>query len=346
MPERYLPLVVPDALLGLKEAATELGIDIAPELKEIGIAPELLDGPSGFLAMESVINLLNTVATKYRCPHLGLLIGRHRPRTRFGILSQMIKVCPDVGTALRKGHAHVKTISENTHWELTVESEFATIIRTDRQSINADMTQLHILSITQYFELLVALLGENWRPAAVYFVHKAPQDTSQYKKTFQAPVYFEQTFDGFIFPAKDLRTAIPTYDPVLLALIERHIETLEEKMGDEDICSKTRRIIRQTIGTSACTQVGIAQYLGLHTKTLQRMLKASNGNFKQLLLDERKNLAEHYLSESDISLLQISSILGYNSASAFSRSFTQQHGLPPKKWRETQQHGDTISVTR
>ena len=337
MKSQRTPLVSSDGLLGLREAAKELGISIDAELEEFGLSLRLLDDPRGFLPLSQVSKFLNAVATRHNCPQLGLLIGKHRPKTRFGILTQLIKVCPDVGTALRKGHAHLEMISQNTLWELKIEDGFASLIRRDREFLGVDLTQLHILSVTQYFELLVAFLGDHWHPASVSFVHQAPENIQPYKKLFQAPVHFGQSFDGLIFPARDLLTRIPSYDPILLAIIEKHIETLEHEADQKSMEGKVDALIRQTMGTSGCTLEGVAQKLGIHPKALQRRLKSSQQSFKQLLANARHEFSEYYLSESNISLIQLADILGYSSPSAFSRAFSQHYGIPPKQWREKQQ---------
>jgi AraC-like DNA-binding protein len=90
------------------------------------------------------------------------------------------------------------------------------------------------------------------------------------------------------------------------------------------------------IGTRACTLGNTAQHLGKHPKALQRSLQSNGTSFKQLLAEERKDISQHYLRDSDLPLHQISAILGYSSPSAFSRAFTQQHGVSPIIWRTMQ----------
>jgi len=121
------PLVSSDMLLGLREASDELGISVDADMKLFGIEPDLLDEPQDYIPTVAVADLLTHIAEKYHYPDLGLLIAKHRPKTSFGILTHLILACPDVGTALRKGHQHIRLLTESTIWELTIESGFAQI---------------------------------------------------------------------------------------------------------------------------------------------------------------------------------------------------------------------------
>lgn len=150
-----------------------------------------MDSQGGYISIAVFANFLSASTKKYHCPDLGLKIGRQRPKTRFGILTLLVQVCPDVGTALRKGHQYIRLASDTTLRDLQLESGFAVIRRSDLFTFADDLAQLHALSITQYIELLIALIGPNWRPSAVHFVHEAPRKhQSYYQDTFEAPVYF------------------------------------------------------------------------------------------------------------------------------------------------------------
>jgi len=190
-----------------------------------------------------------------------------------------------------------------------------------------------MLSIAQYYELLTALLGSELHPSAVHFIHKAPADDRAYRHLFKSPVYFEQAFNGLIFPEHYLQIPIPSYDPDLLVQIEKHIRELERRKYVDNINSDTRSFIHKTLGTSMCTLRSAATYLSVHPKALQRELKANDLTFKMILAETRQEIAEYYLEHSDMSLIQLSGLLGYSCPTAFSRAFKKQYKVSPKQYR-------------
>jgi AraC-like DNA-binding protein len=333
MERQQEPMVSSDVFLGLREAASDLGFSVDKELLAAGIEPRLLEDTEEFVSMAAVANVLAILAEKHACPELGFRVAEHRPKKRFGVITLLLYVSPDVGTALKYGHKYIGLATDSTRWDLSVESDKARITRTDRYPFATDLTQLHILSITQYIELMIAFMGSDWHPSAVYFQHKRPHDISYYKKVLRCPLYFGQEANAFVFPAQDLKTAIPTSDPVLLKAVLNHLESLAQEKESDDLCSRTRVFIRQNLGTRVCNLAGASSYLGLHQKSLQRELLANGLTFQEMLAKTRQDTATYYLEHSGIPLNQLASILGYSSLSSFSRAFTKRTGLSPKNWR-------------
>ncbi len=96
----HRPLFSSDMLLGLREASEELGISVEADLESFGIEPRLMDNPQEeYISTIAYADFLTHVAEKYNCPELGLLIAKHRPKTRFGLLTHLLLASPDVGTA-------------------------------------------------------------------------------------------------------------------------------------------------------------------------------------------------------------------------------------------------------
>ncbi len=338
MDKNVKQLVSSDMMLGLREVSEQLDIPVENELKLSGIDPELLDKPEGFIYMSDFINFLNATALKYECPDLGLRIAECRPKTRFGVLTLLLHVSPDVGTALRNGHRFIRLFTETTEWDLEINSAIARIIRNNRYNFSDDLTQLHILSIAQYIELLIAFMGRTWHASAIYFTHSAPEITHYYEKIFRCPIKFEQSFDGFEFQARDLKTPIASSDALLFNTVLKHLESLEQEKVSDDICQQIRMFIRRHLCTRVCNLQGASTYLGLHPKSLQRVLKANNLTFKKMLVETRYEVACYYLEHSSLPLKKIAYMVGYSDASSFTRAFIKYCGISPIKWRSNYQY--------
>ncbi|QSE90768.1 helix-turn-helix domain-containing protein [Rhodococcus pseudokoreensis] len=57
------------------------------------------------------------------------------------------------------------------------------------------------------------------------------------------------------------------------------------------------------------------------------------------MVDEtRRDLAEQFLSQTDLPLVEVSRLLGYRHQSAFSRAFRRWHDIPPLQWRRGRTH--------
>lgn len=82
------------------------------------------------------------------------------------------------------------------------------------------------------------------------------------------------------------------------------------------------------------TQTKICQHLHLTERTLIRKLKALNTSYKQILITERKQLAERLLKQSQYSVQDIADLLGYREPANFCRAFKSWFGVTPGAFRQ------------
>ena len=328
-------LISSEMLLGCSEAANELGIDLNPILKEHGIESGLLSAPKGFLTHIQVINFLQAVAERFDCHHFGLLVGKHQPPLSFGLLAQVIRLSPDLRTALEKGMLYESFYSQLVGHSLIVEDGYAQFTRWDRRTYPGSAAQLHTIGIVQLYKILKAICGSHWSATSVAFTYPAPREFSQYQQFFNCPVDFHQEFDGIVFPESDLATPIRTADTGLLDILCNHLDTLMAGQEQEsDWVNWVYSYLRLKMGTNLCNLESCAQQLDIHPRALQRELSKHEVTFKQLLSATRMEVAEQYLQSSAIPLADLAEILGYRNRSAFSRAFKKSHGESPEQWKK------------
>lgn len=73
----------------------------------------------------------------------------------------------------------------------------------------------------------------------------------------------------------------------------------------------------------------VAANYNITPRSLQRRLQEEGTSFQQTVDTVRKNLATHYLESGKYKVKEISSLLGYNELSAFSRAFKRWTGKTP-----------------
>jgi AraC-like DNA-binding protein len=322
-------------LLGCREAAQELGIDLGSTLREYRINPGLLVLPEGFLTHYQVVHFLQTVAERFNCEHFGFLVGKYQTPLQFGPVAQVLKLSPTLQAAIENALCYAEFYTEGTKHALVIEDGYVSFRRWDATPYGISAVQLHTLGTSQIFKIFKTLCGSDWQATSISFAHSAPQEKQLYSRYFGCPVFFEQEFDGVVFPESDLSRPIATADADLLSIVRAHLDTLRlEQVQGGDIVSWVRNYIRREIGSNLCNLGSCAQFFNLHPRALQRDLAKHNCTFKQLLLEIRMELAEQYLRSSDIALSDLTELLGYQNLSAFSRAFKNTYGLSPDLWRK------------
>ena len=102
----------------------------------------------------------------------------------------------------------------------------------------------------------------------------------------------------------------------------------------EDFVSRTRAAILDRLGDGNVTETAVAKMLHLSPRQLNRKLSEEDTNFRTLLVECRRELAEQYINDSSLSLTEISYLLGFSEASSFSRAYRRWTGKSPTQARE------------
>ena len=76
----------------------------------------------------------------------------------------------------------------------------------------------------------------------------------------------------------------------------------------------------------------VAANFNITPRSLQRRLQQESTTFQQIADAVRKSIALHYIESGKYQLKEISSILGYNEVSAFSRAFKRWTGQAPMEY--------------
>ena len=98
--------------------------------------------------------------------------------------------------------------------------------------------------------------------------------------------------------------------------------------------SQIRAIIIEWLPSGTPTQEKIASDVHLSPRSLQRKLSELGTSYKVLLDDIRKDLAQHYLRESDRSIGEVTYLLGFSEPSNFARSFKRWTGVTPQEYQQ------------
>lgn len=92
-------------------------------------------------------------------------------------------------------------------------------------------------------------------------------------------------------------------------------------------------MVRQLPPTGTASLELIAAQFDLHPKALHRRLAAEQTTFAALIDNVRRETAERYLRDTNISLSHLTRELGYAEQSVFSRSCRRWFGCGPSSYR-------------
>jgi len=150
---------------------------------------------------------------------------------------------------------------------------------------------------------------------------------------FRCPIVFDAEFTGMVFPKSLLTQPVANADRQLYRILYAHLTQLEAQ-APSDFGSLVRETVALSLQDGDSSIDSVAARLGLSERTLQRRLQSAGLNYKDILVDVRRSVAQQYLRDTGISMTRIATILGYSDLASFSRSFRREFGVSPRNWRQ------------
>jgi AraC-like DNA-binding protein len=309
-----------------------LGFDPGPVLAEAGVDGRLFDDPENQISYLSRGHLLDICVARTGCQHFGLLVGQRNGLEALGLVGLLVKYSTDVGTALRSlvryRHLHVRgavaTLEVEDGW---VTLGYATVLQEAEGN-----DQVGDAAVASIFNIMRSLCGPDWNPAEVRFSHRRPVDVGPYRRFFRAPLRFDAEQYAVEFSAEWLARSLSSDDPMLRRLLQRQIDTLESRHGD-DFPGQVRSVLLTGLLTGHGSADQVAALFSMHGRTLHRRLKVFGTNFHQLADECRFEIARQMLGDSTLNVSAIASALDYADVRAFSRAFRRWTGGTPVQWR-------------
>ncbi len=125
-------------------------------------------------------------------------------------------------------------------------------------------------------------------------------------------------------------------DPGLFAALDAHARALVERAAPSaDAAAQVRAAIAAELPGREPALAPVARRLGTSARTLQRRLRDGGTTFAALLDAVRRERAEGFLRAPDVSIAEVSWLLGFAEQSAFTRAFRRWTGVAPTDWRRS-----------
>ena len=306
------------------------GVDAAALLKEK--PPEGADKGLGRYPVARWRELLERAAKKLDDPLLGLHLGRSITPAHLGVMGYVLLNCGSFGAALARMQKFERLIYDVNPLRHSLSGASVLLewgVEHGRPGALVDETAL-----TALIQFSRGLAGKNLPIEETWFVNAEPADTRPYREFFGGAVKFNQAVSRLRFPARYLALPLRQPDPALLAVLEQQAQSLHAGLPrQDDFQQAVRSCIARLTREGEPSLERVADELHISTRTLHRRLKELDCNFRELLEDTRRRMAEGYLRDPRLQLAEIAQLLGFSEQSAFNRAFRRWTAESPGSYR-------------
>ena len=288
---------------------------------------------TSLLAFTSV---LEAAAQDRGLPHLGLQMAAIGQKQEAGILSDLFIYAPTVRHALHDAARFFPVIQTGTAVQLEHLEGFARFTYGIKDlSVTASL-QDAAYTLGKVYLSLRRGLGVDWPLHKVTMASAAPSSIRAYEQFFGAPVNFAAGVSALWFPVSFLDRPLPSANMERYrAFCERAARLMPSGEDPALLADALRAWMLQSSRQWDVKLEHAAVDFGITPRTLQRRLKDLGLSFLDLRQQVRMETAQKMLSDSRLSVTNISEQLGFSEISAFTRAFRSHTRLSPRAFRQT-----------
>jgi len=279
--------------------------------------------------------LLESAAAALQEPALGLLVGASITPAHLGPLGYVLSSSNSVDEAIARYVRCQRLVHDVSPVRHAVQDGRVVLEWSEEsRTVGLLVNQCGMAALARFAADLTEGAA---RPSAVYFVEPQPPDVQPYQDLFGCPVLFGQTATRMDFPLAVLAMPLRRADPALAQMLDRQVQAMLAALPARS--SALEQSIRQSLPRLMLNgepELGaLARELNMSARTLRRRLHEQGLNFRALLDDTRRRLAQDYLVDGKLALAEVALLLGYSEQSAFNRAALRWTGMTPRRWRAT-----------
>jgi AraC-like DNA-binding protein len=308
----------------------EYGYDAESLFLEEGITHEMISKPGARISHANVESIWKKVFGIIEDPCFGLRGTKFWHPSHFNALGYAWLASRTLREALMRASRYAHIVSEDREYWLEDTPEGLSIMLSD----SLKLPPLMDLSMSILMSACRVNYGTELNPITVNFIHSKPSCAQEYDFYFNAPVQFNADRDSLILPAAAVDKRLPTGNPHLANIHDQYIIRYLAGLDKNNIVQRVKGAIIDLLPSGEISDEKVARKMNISARSLQRKLHASHTSFRTLLSGVREELAENYVRDATISLLEIAFVLGYSDYSSFSRAYKRWKGISPSKIRK------------
>lgn len=328
--------------------AAERGVDSARLLSVAGITATDIDASAVRVSHAQMNALIDAVRSLCDDPRIALDWGNRVGNTVHGIAGTAFLSSKDVRQAMTVLCAVASLRSTTVHTSVVEDDSFSWLALSEALPMLETRNFLLAAVAVMIARLLEVILGRGINQVII----ELPLPSSQWAKAceeyFSVTPQFNVPTLRFGVPSTFLDRPCPTADPEAHAAAMRQC-ALDTMNLSVNLSARIGAYLAQQSGEFPTLEIAARDFC-LSTRTFSRTLNAEGTRYQTLLDTARRDLAQRYLRQTNLSVDQIAERLGYADTSNFIRAFRRWCHRTPQQARNDYRIGSAAirvrSVTR
>ncbi|MFE2060798.1 AraC family transcriptional regulator [Streptomyces sp. NPDC059467] len=328
--------ISPNILRYLGQVTTEYGVDLGPELTQVGLTETLMRSAALRVSYRQGSAVIRRAVELTGDETLGLRVGAAQHLTAWGLLGFAMLAADTLQVAIETGVRFQNVSGAMTVWSAGREGPDY-VVRADLPDPVLD-PNVAVFLVEEAFSSVVTLgrlaAGADLAPQDVRFAFPAPQHVRPFHDLFRCPLHFGAARNRLVVPQAWINRPMPGRDPVTYASI---LELLEAQMASRRRQQDLLEVLEISVAQSLPDVPSFAEQARRHAsseRTLRRRLADCGTSYEAIVEGVRRERVEHLLHRPHLTLREVARQAGFSDERALRRAVRRWHGMAPLQLRE------------
>ena len=138
-----------------------------------------------------------------------------------------------------------------------------------------------------------------------------PGTRRNYERYFGTNVQFGAGRNGLYFDREDLNVRLPAANAELARLNDEVVVKFLARQEKADVVARAHSKLIELLPSGHCCKAEVARALHMSVRTLHNRLTEAGTTYQQLLDRTRRELAEQYMQQPNVSVSEVAYLLGF-----------------------------------
>lgn len=312
----------------------DIGMSEEDILKYLRISPEHLKNLTGEIDADTLGKYLELVVAKKNNHRIGLETGFLLPFSIAGSVFNLYKEYKTVREIFEQPTFLSPAANSICKYTDRIEGDYFY----HEISIGNYFTDKYPVAARQWYEMQFGIClqlahsytGKQLHPLMIHSVYGKEGEADILEEYISCPVKYGQERQAMIFDKTLLDWPVITAKRELLPIMEDFINELQFGQDNRSLSGSVYKILLANFPEKDFDLQYIASKLNMSERNVQRKLKTEKTSYQEILNNIRIELSKKYLKRK-IPFIEIASLLGFESQSAFNKFIRKQFGSTPGK---------------
>jgi AraC-like DNA-binding protein len=324
--------------LSIMQAIQTYGVDPNDILNEVGLDASQFRVLGNRIDTETFCRYLQLAYDRCGDPCLGLKASDYIHPTSYHALGLALLSSSTLGSYLKRWERYYALVA--THGTLSrggdadgpwLEYQFFGPSE-EYPDAARQLAESNLATVIKFIRFMVR---PDWQPVRVELMHsRARGQAAVYRKFLGDTIRFDAERNAIYFDPEELDHQLPAANAELARTNDQVIVEFLARMDRANVPAQVHAKLIELLPSGDCSKTKVASALFMSVRTLHNKLAAAGVNYQQLLDQTRRELAEQYMKQMNISISEVAYLLGFSDCSNFSRAFQRWTGSSPSSYRD------------